>query len=396
MSNPNQKTKKLSLDTLSMTTVGSNQVFGDKTVDTCPSCYVALGSDNIWYLSTEKWIKMVYKSGFPNVSLTEGDALPRDTLKELLLKENMQWEKLADSDFGPLWCMEGSLDTWSWSLNVPVLSSLSEDDEMRQWSQAYQSAVECYREQRSKVSRLKKKISSTKGFKEFKKIIDLANFTKEKIERLEARSSRLVRRIEQIEPSGWKEFLQISNAVQEARALDINSHVIFPLGETAAAIRGENELWFAMVLRNKLLGVLKPAQLAAICGSLVSEGIKIRPWKSNCYIYEPSTIVNDVIGHLEEQRIPLLHLQDKHGVQIPCELDAQFSGMVEAWASGLTWREIMMDSAMDDGDLARLLRRTIDLLAQIPRLPDIDPQVQNNAMIASNVMDRPPISDLGG
>jgi len=39
--------------------------------------------------------------------------------------------------------------------------------------------------------------------------------------------------------------------------------------------------------------------------------------------------------------------------------------MVEAWASGLTWREIMMDSAMDDGDLARLLRRTIDLLAQV-------------------------------
>jgi superfamily II RNA helicase len=39
--------------------------------------------------------------------------------------------------------------------------------------------------------------------------------------------------------------------------------------------------------------------------------------------------------------------------------------MVEAWASELTWREIMMDSAMDDGDLARLLRRTIYLLAQV-------------------------------
>lgn len=52
-------------------------------------------------------------------------------------------------------------------------------------------------------------------------------------------------------------------------------------------------------------------------------------------------------------------------LQIPCELDSQFSGMVEAWASGLTWREIMMDCAMDEGDLARLLRRTIDLLAQV-------------------------------
>lgn len=46
-------------------------------------------------------------------------------------------------------------------------------------------------------------------------------------------------------------------------------------------------------------------------------------------------------------------------------MDSQFSGMVEAWASGLTWREIMMDCAMDEGDLARLLRRTIDILAQV-------------------------------
>ena len=46
------------------------------------------------------------------------------------MKEELQWEKLADSEFGSLWCMEGSLETWSWSLNVPVLSSLSEDDEV--------------------------------------------------------------------------------------------------------------------------------------------------------------------------------------------------------------------------------------------------------------------------
>ncbi|KAL5759679.1 hypothetical protein ACOSQ2_018517 [Xanthoceras sorbifolium] len=40
--------------------------------------------------------------------------------------------------------------------------------------------------------------------------------------------------------------------------------------------------------------------------------------------------------------------------------------------------------------------RTIDLLAQIPKLPDVDPQLQKNAQAASNVMDRPPISELAG
>lgn len=77
----------------------------------------------------------------------------------------------------------------------------------------------------------------------------------------------------------------MSNVIHEIRALDINTHVIFPLGETAAAIRGENELWLAVVVRNKIMLNLKPAQLAAVCGSLVSEGIKVRPSKNNRYSF---------------------------------------------------------------------------------------------------------------
>ncbi|VFQ93132.1 unnamed protein product [Cuscuta campestris] len=375
----------------------SNDIGGVDGEDNLKPCYhVALGSDNSWYLFTEKWIKTVYRTGLPNVALAKGDALPCQIMTELVEKGAMQWQKLEESEFGGLWCMEGSLETWSWSLNVPVLSTLSGDDEALKFSQAYDEAVECYKDQRNKVARLKKRISRLEGFKEYKKIIDMARFTEEKIRRLKVRSNRLTKRIEQIEPTGWKEFLEVSNVIHGSRALDINTLVVFPLGETASAIRGENELWLAMVLRNNLLVSLKPAQLAAVCGSLVSEGIKLRPSKSSSYIYEPSAVVLDVVKLLEEQRISLLELQEKHGVNIPCCLDSQFAGMVEAWASGLTWREMMMDCAMDEGDLARLLRRTIDLLVQVPKLPDIDSLLQSNAKSASNVMDRPPISELAG
>ncbi|GMH01661.1 hypothetical protein Nepgr_003500 [Nepenthes gracilis] len=352
-----------------------------------PTYHVALGSDNSWYLFTEKWIKKVYKTGFPNVALNEGDGLPENSMRMLLDKEEMNWEKAADSELGGLWYAEGSLQTWSWSLNVPMLSNLSEEDVVLQTSAGYLDVVECYKQQRNKVSRLKKRIARSVGFKEYKKIVDMAKFNEEKIRHLKSRANRLINRIEQIEPSGWKEFLQITNVIHDTRALDTKTNVIFPLGETASAIRGENELWLAMVLRNKVLIDLKPAQLAAVCGSLVSEGIKVRPWKNNSYIYEPSMAVINVIDFLEEQKNYLLQLQEKHGVAIPCCLDSQFSGMVEAWASGLTWREIMMDCAMDEGDLARLLRRTIDILAQIPKLPDIDPVLQSNALTASSVMD---------
>ncbi|KAD7478868.1 hypothetical protein R6Q59_005323 [Mikania micrantha] len=383
-------------DSFALKVISEGDVELESQLTTRPSYYVALGSDNTWYLFTERCIKTVYRAGFPNIALNNGDALPREIMTMHLEKMEMQWQKLSQSELGGIWCMEGSLETWSWSLNVPILSTLSDDNEVVQYSQAYYDAVESYKNQRNKVSHLKKKIAKTEGFKEYKKIVDMARFTEEKIQRLKARSNRLVTRLEQIEPSGWKEFLQVSNVIHEIRALDINTHVIFPLGETAAALRGENELWIAMVLRNKILFDLKPPQLAAVCGSIVSEGIKVRPSKNNSYIYEPSSTVLEVINFLDDQRRSLLQLQEKHDVKIPCCLDSQFSGMVEAWASGLTWREIMMDCAMDDGDLARLLRRTIDVLAQIPKLPDIDPQLQRNAVAASSVMDRPPISELAG
>ncbi|KAK8579455.1 hypothetical protein V6N13_142666 [Hibiscus sabdariffa] len=387
-------------DSFALSRAGTELDAGESESDTLqdvePTYYVALGSDNSWYLFTEKWIKTVYRSGFPDVALTQGEALPREIMRSLLEKEELQWEKLADSELGGLWSVEGSLETWSWSLNVPVLSSLWESDEMLHMSQEYIESVEHYKEQRNKVSHLKKKIARTEGFQEYKKILDKAKFTEEKIKRLKTRSNHLINRMEKIEPSGWKEFLQISNVIHETRALDVNTHVIFPLGETAAAIRGENELWLAMVLRNKILLELKPAQLAAVCASLVSEGIKVRTWKNNTYIYEASSTVLNVISLLDEQRNSFLQLQEKHEVEIPCCLDSQFSGMVEAWASGLSWRELMMDCAMDEGDLGRLLRRTIDLLAQIPKLPDIHPLLQKNAKSASDVMDRPPISELAG
>ncbi|KAK6160076.1 hypothetical protein DH2020_003457 [Rehmannia glutinosa] len=391
-----------------------------------PSYHVALGSDNSWYLFTEKWIRTIYKTGFPNVALALGDAVPREIMTVLLDKERCSGKRLLNQHLVVFGAWKDLLRHGE-ALAPTPLSSLSPPPsylysqfimKVLEFSETYQTAVECYKDQRNKVSRLKKKIARTEGFREYKKIIDVAKFTEEKIRRLKARSRRLVTRIEQIEPSGWKEFLQvyrhthtktplswhssseifftISNVIHEIRALDINSHIIFPLGETAAAIRGENELWLAMVLRNKILLDLKPAQLAAVCGSLISEGIKVRPWKNNSYIYEASTTVTDVIAFLEEQRSSLIQLQEKHGVKISCCLDSQFSGMVEAWASGLTWREIMMDCAMDEGDLARLLRRTIDLLAQIPKVPDIDPLLKSNAVKASSVMDRPPISELIG
>ena len=46
-------------------------------------------------------------------------------------------------------------------------------------------------------------------------------------------------------------------------------------------------------------------------------------------------------------------------------VDLRLAGLVEAWAAGATWTQIMDDSTLDDGDVARLLMRVADLLRQV-------------------------------
>lgn len=41
------------------------------------------------------------------------------------------------------------------------------------------------------------------------------------------------------------------------------------------------------------------------------------------------------------------------------------AGLVEAWAAGASWQEVMADTSLDDGDMARLLARTADMLKQV-------------------------------
>ncbi|MCO5574889.1 hypothetical protein L7F22_028683 [Adiantum nelumboides] len=80
--------------------------------------------------------------------------------------------------------------------------------------------------------------------------------------------------------------------------------------------------------------------------------------------------------------------------QISCDLDDQMAGLVEAWASGVTWRELMTECNLDEGDLARLLRRTIDLLSQVLLLPNVSSDLRKVAALAADLMDRSPISEL--
>lgn len=356
--------------------------------------FVALGSNNSWYAFSATSVKGISRAGLSNASVNPVESCHRLSLMEKVPGKVESWKfvgKKGSKQLGSVWSSQSSVDTWCWSTNVPAESSMSE--EMQVPLELLEAEV-LYKKQRKKISRIKTEMRGTRASREHQQALGMEKLKEAKIAELEKKKSQMLKRISQMQPSGWKEFLQVVKVLEDVGAITSEPHEMLQLGETAASCRGVNELWLALAFSNPALLDLNPAQLASICASFVSEGIKIRFDVGLSDIYKPSSAVEQAIEILEEKRQWLLEVQNKHGVSIACDLDDQLVGLVEAWASGVTWKELMMDCGMDEGDLARLLRRSIDLLLQVPFLPHVNPALHKAAKSAADVMDRSPISEL--
>ena len=57
-------------------------------------------------------------------------------------------------------------------------------------------------------------------------------------------------------------------------------------------------------------------------------------------------------------------------------------------------KQVCADTSLDEGDVARLLRRVGEFLGQLTDVPHISPSLRSVGKAASKLVDRPPISDL--
>ncbi|ACK68788.1 DSH domain protein [Gloeothece citriformis PCC 7424] len=221
----------------------------------------------------------------------------------------------------------------------------------------------------------------------------------------------------------WEEFLNLIEILQEFNALE--GYTPTALGEAAATIRGDNELWLGLVFMSGELDSLEPPHLAAAVSALITENL--RP--DTVSYYPPSLEVINLFQHqpqgdlcletlifrshliekakwlwffdqlyrmgtavsLQEIRRQLIQSQYKRMITIPVWLEDELMGLVEAWARGTEWQELCEQTSLDEGDIVRLLRRTVDVLWQIPYIPRISEMLKQNAREAIRAMKRFPV-----
>lgn len=185
----------------------------------------------------------------------------------------------------------------------------------------------------------------------------------------------------------WEEFLSLIDILQAFGCL--KGLTPTELGQATAAIRGDNELWLGLALMSGELDSLDPHHLAAACAALVTEVSRPDVWTR----YDPSGAIEEALGGLRGTRRRLFQLQRKHQIALPVWLELELLGLVEQWALGVDWLDLCSNTSLDEGDVVRLLRRTLDFLSQVPHVPHIPNELKANAYRASRLLDRFPVNE---
>lgn len=180
---------------------------------------------------------------------------------------------------------------------------------------------------------------------------------------------------------GLIEILRHFGCLVELQATDV--------GRTVAMLRGDNELWLGLALMSGHLDELSPAELAATLEAVSTEVNRPDIWCG--YAVPPGT--EEALHDLRGLRRELSRQQERHRIDCPIWWEPGLTGLVAAWAHGASWSQLIANTSLDEGDVVRLLRRTVDLLGQIPHCPVVSEQLRHQARLAHDAVNRFPVKE---
>ena len=162
------------------------------------------------------------------------------------------------------------------------------------------------------------------------------------------------------------------------------------VGRTVAALRGDNELWLGLALMSGHLDELPPSELAAVLEAISTEVKRPDLWCG----YSPPHAAEEVLHDLRGLRRELERQQGQRSVVVPVWWEPELTGLVHAWAEGANWGELIANTSLDEGDVVRIMRRTVDLLAQIPYCEVVSEELRRNTRMALKAINRFPVCEI--
>ena len=318
------------------------------------SLLICLAEDNRWYVATERDVSAIGETLISQAKTADLQPPPDLELKPGKRRRgNDMTAEIAEKLKGRMPPNLDSPELEAQKAKIDDLQQKLKDHPLQQWGQPKQ-LLKTYNRRRQCAEQLQKHQANTR----------------------------------ENQSQHWQEFLNICNVLTSFEALD--NYQPTSIGETAAAIRGDNELWLGLVLRSGYLDELSPAHLAAAACALITE----TPRPDSETDFPPPMEVINAFNELRGLRRELFQVQRRYRVALPLWLEPDLIGLVEQWVENIDWYELCQATSLDEGDLVRILRRTRDFLSQVPHVPYLSSNLRDSARTAVEQMERFPVKEF--
>jgi superfamily II RNA helicase len=217
-----------------------------------------------------------------------------------------------------------------------------------------------------------------------------------RLEKLKERMTFLDKLIARQTTKYWRGFQSLSNILNIAGYLNANKPTL--LGHMAQGVRGSNELFLCEVFISGVLETLAADELSAVLTALVTEASRyddrLRGGRGNAEALSPQ--VEYALGQTAKIARQVSKWQRQFSVDIPVEFGTTFCYFSQQWAQGISWGELAKMAQLkrvDEGDVVRALRRTLDLCRQIKRAPGMNEILVQICMETEKLISRDEISE---
>lgn len=184
------------------------------------------------------------------------------------------------------------------------------------------------------------------------------------LRRLHNRRSAIQRQVRQVSTPYWNQFRQIADLLEDVGYL--RDSVPTSAGRMAASLRAANVLVVAEVMLSGLLDTLQPEDAAAAITGIVTDETRRQEYLG----LEPSESGAAALEQVVNLARRVDRLQRRYGIEVPIVVNPIYAGLAQEWARGADWETMRKLIPMDEGDVVRCLRRTVDLARQMARAPE--------------------------
>ncbi len=202
------------------------------------------------------------------------------------------------------------------------------------------------------------------------------SFMEKKARKYETKLKELKKIINEQEYFYWNQFLKIYKMLTKKEYL--NNDIPTEKGLMAASLRGENIILISEVLLNcPFVGArhgapLQPHHFAACMSALASDEARPRTYTK----VRPSHGVDDILVSIQKIGRDLMRLQRDYNIDVTININSLSCGLVEMWCKEETkWEDLLRITNLDEGDIIRGMRRTMDLLRHIKNAPHVKKEI---------------------